>query len=314
MDFRHLETFAAVVKHGSFLRAADALGCAQSTVTLHIQQLEAALGVELFSRHGRRVRLTEAGRLLHERGARLLDQAAALRQTMAELAEGVAGHVRLGAIEPTASRRLPRLLTAYCAGYPRVRLTLDVSGAAPIARRLAAGQLDLGLASPPPAALGLDFEPLFVEPLAVLLPASHPLAGREQVGIVEVARERLILTEPPCAYRDLIERTWLEQGANLDSAIEVSSMETLLRLVQAGLGLAVVPAAAATPPPAGTALRRLSEPAPALSVGLVRRSGAHPPSRALAHLADMLRGRLRATDRHGRPAPIAWAESVVDSR
>jgi len=110
MLIRHQETFQTVVRRGSFLAAAQELGCAQSTVTLHIQQLEATLGVELFDRGARRVRLTEAGRALHEQAGPILNRVSALQETMAELAAGEVGHLRIAAIEPTASLRLPQLL------------------------------------------------------------------------------------------------------------------------------------------------------------------------------------------------------------
>ena len=98
MDLRQLQTFQAVVEHGSFLRAAEALLYAQSTITLHIQQLENDLGVPLFARQGKKAQLTEAGRLLAVEAAQILGRVEALRRTMCELAEGEAGYVRLGAI------------------------------------------------------------------------------------------------------------------------------------------------------------------------------------------------------------------------
>src|SRR6266508_3465262 len=143
MELRHLTTFLTVVEVGSFLRAAAALDCAQSTVTLHIQQLEASLGVELFARDGRRVRLTEAGGELRDQARQILDQVAATRQTMVDLEEGAAGQVRLGAIEPTASLRLPPIILPFCRERPKVRLTLEVGGTRATSERVASGHLDV---------------------------------------------------------------------------------------------------------------------------------------------------------------------------
>src|SRR5579862_5042020 len=114
MELRHIYTFQAIVKEGSFLKAAEKLMYAQSTITLHIQQLEAELGVKLFARQGKKVQLTEAGRSLRDQADHLLDYVATLQQNMADLVSGEAGHVRLGAVEPTASLRLPPLLVEYC--------------------------------------------------------------------------------------------------------------------------------------------------------------------------------------------------------
>src|SRR5688572_19474099 len=110
MELRHLQTFDAACRLGSFVRAAETLKYAQSTITLQIQQLEDDLGVRLFARDGRRLRLTDAGRLLRDRAERLLDRVSSLREPMAALATGEAGYVRFGAIEPAASRRLAPLL------------------------------------------------------------------------------------------------------------------------------------------------------------------------------------------------------------
>src|SRR3954468_12336835 len=98
MDLRHLLTFQTIVERGSFLQAAETLQYAQSTISLHIQQLEATLGIELFARHGKRVQLTEAGRLLYDEAKQILGRVDALHQTMAGLLSGEVGHLRLGTI------------------------------------------------------------------------------------------------------------------------------------------------------------------------------------------------------------------------
>src|SRR5262245_16776904 len=109
MDLRLLQTFRTVVEVGSLLRAADALQYAQSTITVHLQQLEAALGVALFARQGKRMQLTEAGRALYDETAQLFRCVDGLQQRLADLATGLGGYIRMGAIEPTASLRLPPL-------------------------------------------------------------------------------------------------------------------------------------------------------------------------------------------------------------
>jgi LysR family transcriptional regulator, regulator of the ytmI operon len=256
MDLRQLQTFQAIVEHGSFLRAAEALQYAQSTITLHIQQLEADLGVPLFTRQA----------------AQILGRVEALRRAMHELAGGEAGYVRLAAIEPSASLRLPELLVAFCADRPRVRLALEVGGTQAIAQRVAAGDLDLGIASPPPASLGLVFEPLFLERMALLAPEAHPLAQAQTISAHDLHSHRLLLTERICAYRQLVEQSLIAQGANAYSGIEIGSMAALTCAVQQGLGIGIVPAIIASPPPPGTVLREIERLDLVLPVGLVRRA------------------------------------------
>jgi DNA-binding transcriptional LysR family regulator len=289
MDLRHLQTFQAVVEHGSFLRAAEALLYAQSTITLHIQQLESELGVPLFARQGKKAQLNEAGRLLSAEAAQILGRVEALRRTMRELAEGDAGYVRLGAIEPAASLRLPALLVRFCAERPRIRLALEVGGTRAIGQRVAGGDLDVGIASPPPASLGLAFEPLFVERMALLAPDGHPLAQAETIGAHDLRGHRLLLTEQNCAYREAIEQTLIERGAEPFSRIEIGSLGALKCAVQQGLGIGIVPVIIACPSPPGTVLREVERLALGLPVGLVRRV-----DDALSPATEALLGLLRS--------------------
>src|SRR6476659_1791993 len=133
-DPRHLHTFQAVVREGSFQRAARKLGIAQPTVTLHIQELERAFGVELFDRRGRRRERTPYGELLAGRAAAILDAIAALTQSMRELREGASGLLRFGAIEPSASLRVAPLVAALRRERPLVRVHLTVGGTGTVSR------------------------------------------------------------------------------------------------------------------------------------------------------------------------------------
>lgn len=304
MELRQLVTFQTIVQQGSFLRAAEALDVAQSTVTLHVQQLEAELGVQLFTRQGRRMQLTEAGRTLQGQATDLLNREAILRQAMADLSGGEAGHVRLGAIEPTASLRLPPLLVHFCRKRPKVRLQLEVGGTAGIGQRVAAGDLDFGICSPPPTQLGLAYEPLFVETMTLLMPADWPLATRETLQPDDLLDGPLLVTEQNCAYRVMIEQTLVERGTTPTSQIEIGSMTALLHAIQSGLGMGIVPAAIATPLPPGTIRKDVAGLHFGLSVGLVQRPDGMPPGAALAALIAAVRSELRAV----RPASdgSAW--------
>jgi LysR family transcriptional regulator, regulator of the ytmI operon len=302
MELRQLLTFQTVVRTGSLLRAAEELQYAQSTITLHIQQLEADLGVKLFARQGRRVQLTPAGSQLRDSAGHLLQEAIQIQLTMTELALGETGHIRLGVIEPTASLRLPGLLVPFFSGRPRVRLTVEVGGTQTISSQVAGGSLDLGICSPPPADLGLEFEPLFREALVLLVPQSHPLAAGEGVEIDQLNGQRLLLTERHCAYREVTERTLLESGANPYSGIEIGSLEALKHAVQCGLGVALLPAVGVTPPPQGTVVRVLQNVDLALPVGLIRRSG-DLTGRVQEIFLAQVRAHLRETPELSAPQP-----------
>jgi DNA-binding transcriptional LysR family regulator len=297
MDLRHLETFRAVLRQGSFLGAARELGCAQSTVTQHVQALEASLGVTLFDRSVRRVRLTEAGRALQEQAGTLLGRVEDLKATMVELAGGTTGHVRLGGIEPFVSLRLPPILARYCRERPDVRLSVELGGTEALARGVVRGELDAAVCSPPVSVRDLRFESLYQERLGLLVPTGHLLARDESVRLADVAAHRLMLTERNCAWRRLTEGAFRQRGLTPSLGVEIASIQALARAVSAGLGVAIVPAIAVTPAPDGACFRPFADFDLALTVGIIRAGDAPPPGRALAALLDECRRQFAREER-----------------
>ena len=296
MELRHLLTFRAVVREGNFLGAARALRLSAPTVTLHIQELESELGQELFARGGRRRPLTPGGELFAAHAMPILDAFDALAESMAELRDGRSGLLRIGAIEPAASRQVTPLLGRLRVERPRLRVRLDVSGTAGVSRGVAEGELDLGICSAPPAELGLRFEPLFAEQMALLVPRRHPLARKRPLHAADLEGERLLLSEQGCAYRRAVEAALQERGVRPQWALESGSSETLRAAVRHWVGIAVLPRRSASPAPEGTVVRRLSDLAIALPVGLATRpSGAAAPP-VLALLIARLRLALRSED------------------
>jgi LysR family transcriptional regulator, regulator of the ytmI operon len=161
-----------------------------------------------------------------------------------------------------------------------------------VSERVASGALDAGICSPPESRLGLRFEPLYVEPMALLLPADHPLAAEERVDVARLGDERLLLTESGCAYHDLVVRALGERGAAPRTGIEITSMAALTHAVAAGLGPAIVPRALADPPHAGAVLRDVDGADLGLTVGLVQRPDGPAPGRVLDAFLQELRGAL----------------------
>ena len=289
MDRRHLLTFQSVLREGSFLGAARALRISQPTVTLHVQELEAEFGMPLFDRTGRTRPLTPAGELFAERALPLIDAIDALSESMAQLRDGIGGHLKIASIEPAASEHVMPLLGRLRRTRPGLRVRLDVAGTAGVSRAVADGEVDAGLCSAPPAELGLTFEPLFEEEMALLVPAAHRLAKRRALSAADLDGEPLLLSEQGCAYRGAVERALQERGVRPAWAFESGSSATLRAAVQHGLGVAVMPKRSASPPPPGAVVRRLSDLTIALPVGLIARQHAAPPPPALAVLLDELR-------------------------
>lgn len=291
MELRHLETFLAVVRHGSFVRAAEHLGYAQSTVTLHIRELERELRVPVIDRSRRRLVLTEAGRVLETHASAIVRAMRELHETVNALVSGDAGHVRLGAVEPVASARLGPMLVDFCRERPRVRLTFEIAGALALSQRIARSELDAAVSAVPPAELELDFEPLFREPIGLLMPAAHPLAHADAVAPRDLSGIRLLSTDQTCAYRQATERILRDVGVRPAVTVEIASVRALAQAVEAGLGIAILPLAAATPPPEGTVTRRLRDVDLGIGLGFVTNPSAERSS-ALEAMLKMLRARL----------------------
>jgi len=186
------------------------------------------------------------------------------------------------------------LVAAFCRTRPQVRLTLESGGTRSLCERVAAGALPLAVCSPPPYGAGLAFEPLYVQRLALLVPEHHPLAQERQVRLEDLRRERLLLSEPDCSYRQVTETALLPHGIVFSYAVEISSIETVKYAVQQGMGVAIIPIVSGEAPLRGTALREVAGVPLGLSVGLVRRRGETHTGRLLTRLIDELRATLKA--------------------
>ncbi|RJE90421.1 LysR family transcriptional regulator [Paenibacillus sp. 1011MAR3C5] len=241
MDLRALKTFEACVRLGHFLKAAEELQYAPSTVTLQIQRLEADLDVSLFVRDGKRVIVTEAGRWLYHEAITLLKSIGAIRQTVSDIAEGDNGSVRFASIEPFASQQLATVIADYCKTRPKVALSMEVGGSRLIAERLKAGELDFGICSAPPSKLMLEFEPLLEEQLGVMLNKNHPLAERDRISASDLAGQTVLVKEPSCIYRELWETAIDRAGQHEFSCMEVGSFFVIQQMVKAELGMGIVP-------------------------------------------------------------------------
>jgi LysR family transcriptional regulator, regulator of the ytmI operon len=280
VELRRLTTFLAVTDTGSFARAAERLGIGASTVTLHIQQIEADLGGPVLVRYGRRLGLTELGTALRGHAEVIVRHLGALADEAAELASGARGTVRLGAIEPVAHLDLVPLLADLRRQRPHVRFLLEVGGTALLSAGVAEGRLDLALCSAPPRHLDLRFEPLLREPIGVLLPAGHELAddGDVAIAVERLADHPIVLSEPGCAYHDHVLAAFRDLGISLDVRAEIGSAAATVEAVRAGVGLALLPVAGLAPPPRGTVTRRVRGADLSLAVGLVRANAGEPYS------------------------------------
>jgi LysR family transcriptional regulator, regulator of the ytmI operon len=275
LSLRELLTFVTVARVGSALQAAKALGYAQSTVTLHVQNLERSLGVRLFERNGKRLALTDAGRLVVQEGRELLERAGDLHARARGIASETHGSVAIGVTEPLGTCRLPAVIAAFRRRDPKVNVTVRTGSNVATVALLQSGEVDFAVCGRPRRRdPGIEFKKLFEERVVVLVPKKHRFAERTHVRLGDLTGEKVLVTEESCSYRMLIEAT-IEAG-NLELALDATfgAIMSLPHAVVAGMGVALVPSMAVTPPPPGTKSIALVRPEIALAVGVLRRKGA----------------------------------------
>ncbi|WP_226002314.1 LysR family transcriptional regulator [Paenibacillus sp. BJ-4] len=291
MDTKTLKTFQMIVKYGSFIRAAEEMNYAQSTVTMQMQKLEADMGVQLIER-GKKIKLTEAGRLLYEQSLHIVQDMEQLQKNMEELQMGTAGHIRIGVTEPTASYRLPRILKRFLSNYPNIRISVEFGNTPTLSERILKGDMDVALCSAPDLGTELYFEPLFKENFVVLMPEHHPLAEKQCIGPADLQGHRLLITSTICPYRRKLEMVMKEYGITTLDTMEIGSMTALKAYVESELGIALVPQILVSPVPVGTAVRELSGSLIDMTFGLLCKATEAPLKLACARLYSVLKQEL----------------------
>ena len=250
MELRQLVYFDAVVRHGGFTRAAEALHVAQPGISAQIRQLEAELGVALLARTTRQVRLTDAGQRFLTRTRRILDELDAGRADMAQLTGVLTGRVRIGTVEALDPFDLPGALAAFHDRHPGVEVILRPS---PVGQQLLddldAYQIDLALV-PTPTGLPGRFAtlPLFSEELVVITGADHHLHQQKAVSFAALRDERFVSFPPGTGLRRILDTAATPADFVPRVPYESTSLTQIRDLVSHGLGIALVPASVATAP------------------------------------------------------------------
>lgn len=248
MELRHLRYFIAVAEELSFSRAADRLHMAQPPLSQQIRQLEDELGVPLFSRTRRRVELTEAGQAVLPEARRVLDQAQSVVRIARRFVAGELGKLKVGFSSSAAYGLMPAILRTFRIRFPEVSLILEEHSTEKQIAMLAEHFLDVGFVRLPveDAPAALTFKTIVREPLILALPGKHRLARRRTVPMAALAEEPFIVVARQAApgLYDQIEILCGRAGFKPKVAQQASEIQTIVGLVSAGLGIAVVPASA----------------------------------------------------------------------
>lgn len=242
MQLKHLRTFLAVASTLSFTKAGQKVHLAQSSVTEQIQVLEADLGAALFERSQRKLKLTDAGEKLVEYAEAMLSLAADAQAAVAGSGE-VKGKLTVGALETLCAHWLAPVLAGFQSQHAGLQLDLRVAGTGALRDAVRDGSLDVCFSfTQPPADSGLHSECVGSDELVLLVPVGHPLGGRASVGAQHVASERFLVTGQGCAYRNMFDKVFSgPDGQAPRIAGEYDSLGTIVNMVRAGFGCAMMP-------------------------------------------------------------------------
>ncbi|MDB5394565.1 MAG: hypothetical protein JWM91_2071 [Rhodospirillales bacterium] len=298
MDLRQLEYFVAVADQQHFTRAASRLNIVQSGLSASIRALEDEFGAPLFLRTTRRVSLTPMGSAFLVEARRVLAAASDARKVVAEIQGLRRGRLSIGSIQGLAPLLdIAELLGRFHSACPDVEIRLVSGGSGPLIEGVRAGELDLAFAqflgsTPPDVTAWM----LACEPLVVVCPPVHRLAGRNNVALADLADETFIDLNPDWGTRQLVDQSFLACGVTRHVGFEVNDLPTQRDLVGRGLGIALMPAAAVTKRgqqnslPA-IAFAELAEPEPCweLAVVFAHDAGQQPVNPATRMFLDLVK-------------------------
>ncbi|MCD6734177.1 MAG: LysR family transcriptional regulator [Burkholderiaceae bacterium] len=299
MNLKQLEYFVHVAELGSFSKAALVLDIAQPALSRQVRALETDLRETLLLRNGRGVQLTEAGQRLFEHSVGILQMVSRAREDMGASRDEPVGRIVIG-LPPSMGRQLTLpLIDAFRQQLPRARLAIVEGLSAHITEWIVTGRVDLGLLHNPDAAPALEITPLLDEPLCLVQPApggrGRGRTPRGPLPLRELPGFPLIVPDRSHAIRKLLETQAMLAGLELDIAWEVASVPSIVDLVCAGYGYAVLSAGAvaASGRAAELAVRPLVE--PQLSSVLCLATSAHKrPTPLVRHASRLLRGLVEA--------------------
>ncbi|MEW1960857.1 LysR family transcriptional regulator [Microbacterium sp. NPDC077644] len=304
MNLEQLRGFVAVAELGHFTRASEKLHLAQPSLSRQISTLEQELGAELFHRARGNISLTAAGETLLPRARRMLTDADTIRDEMAELAGLQRGRVRLGATPTLCISLVAEVLRAFHDAHPGVELQLVEGGSNMLVDQLAAGAVDMALVTisegRPVAGTALVRTPLLTEELVVVSSADQPPIADSAIDLAHLAELPLVALAESYDLRDATDAAFRTAGLTPSLVVEGAEMDAVLRFVERGIGVAVVPATVPVDRPTLRSVR-LTDPQLERTIVLAHRNDVNPTRAAAAmrdvitHTADYLAARSPET-------------------
>jgi LysR family transcriptional regulator, hydrogen peroxide-inducible genes activator len=241
MEVHQLRYFCAVAETGSFTRAAEREQVAQPSLSQQIMKLEEELGVRLFDRLGRTVRLTGFGQVFLPRARAILGELKAAKDEVAERQVAVSGPVSIGVIPTIAPYFLPLPVALFSRKYPQADITVVEDVTARLMDRLRAGQIDVAILALPMRGHDIETFSLRTERLFAILPKAHPLAKKRKVMLKELRDDPFLLLREDHCFRDTAIEVCKRARVMPHIVFESGQFSSILAMVGAGLGISIVP-------------------------------------------------------------------------
>jgi LysR family transcriptional regulator, carnitine catabolism transcriptional activator len=238
---RQVRAFLAVARLRSFVRAANELHVSQPALTVQVQQLERTLGVKLLERNNRNVALTQAGEDILIPLERLLIDAESILGRGRDLAALRRGILTVAALPTMAATLLPAVLSEFCQAYPGISVRVRDDVAANFIDLVRSGDVDLGIGGQVPHDNAIFMQDLFADPICLFAPADHPVARKRSISLREAVALDVIMPGRNLSVRATLESGLQQQALTVRPIYETSHFSTAVGMVNAGLGVSILP-------------------------------------------------------------------------
>jgi molybdate transport repressor ModE-like protein len=285
--FRQLEIFEAIARLGSFTKAADELHLTQPTVSMQIKKLTDTVGAPLLEQVGKKVQLTDTGRELVKAAREIFSTLDDFAMSVAERQGMKKGRLKLMAIT-SASYFAPRLLGEFSRLYPGIEVALRVSNREKLLASMADNPDDLYILGRPPEDIDVIATPFLENPIVVLAPPDHPLAGQKGISLKRLAQENWLMREAGSGTRIAIEKLFSNKGLELKPRLELGSNEAIKQAILSGLGISALSAHTLALDQVGQFAVLDAEGFPIMSHWYVVYPAARPPSLVARTFLDFL--------------------------
>jgi LysR family transcriptional activator of glutamate synthase operon len=284
MEFRQLQYFIEVAHREHVTEAAHTLHVAQSAVSRQIANLETELGVQLFIREGRNVKLTAVGKIFLEHAKTAMSEIEKAKQKIEEFLDPERGTIRIGFTSSLAANPLPTVISAFRARYPDIGFQLKQGAYKHLIDSVIRGDIDLAFLGPVPTnEKDVRGHIFFAENIVALLPAKHPLANQQLLRLHQLQNDTFVLFPPGYILRDIVVNACAQVGYKPKVSFEGEDIDAIKGLVAAGLGVTLLPEVTLTDNmPRETVKIHVSEPNVTRTVGIIIPNNRElPPSEKL---------------------------------